>query len=53
MPGRIASDAKDRGNIQQKLEICIDHLNSDNHPDGIVNIVTDELRPMLLMLIIL
>ena len=53
MPGRIASDAKDRGNIQQKLEICIDPLNSDNHPDGIVNIVTDELRPMLLMLIIL
>ena len=48
MAGRIASDAKDRGNIQQKLEICIDPLNSDNHPDGIVNIVTDELRPILL-----
>ena len=53
MPGILAPDAKDRGNIQQKLEICIDPLNSDNHPDGIANIVTDELRPMLLMLIIL
>ncbi len=53
MPGRIASDAKDRGNIHHKLDMCIDHLNRDNHPGGIVNIVTDELRPMLLMLIIL
>ena len=45
MPGRIASDAKDIGNIQQKLEICIDPLNSDNHPDGIVNIVTGRIEP--------
>ncbi len=45
MPGRIASNAKDRGNIQQKLEICIDPLNSDNHPDGIVNIVTGRIAP--------
>ena len=43
MPVRIASDAKDRGNIQQKLEMSIDNLNSDNHPDGIVNIVTGRI----------
>ena len=45
MPSRMASDAKDRGSIQQKLEICIDPLNSDNHPDGIVNIVTGRIAP--------
>ena len=45
MPGRIASDAKDRGNIQQKPEMCIDPLNSDNHPDGIVNIGTGRIAP--------
>ena len=45
MSGRIASDTKDRGNIQQKLEMCIDPLNNDNHPDGIVNIVTGRLAP--------
>ena len=45
MPGRMASDAKDRGNIQQKLQMCLDHLNSDNHPDGIVNIVTGRIAP--------
>ena len=45
MPGRIASDAKDRGNIQQKLEMCIDPLNSDNHPDDIFNIVTGRIAP--------
>ena len=45
MPGRMASDAKDRGNIQQQREMCLDHLNSDNHPDGIVNIVTGRIAP--------
>ena len=45
MPGRIASDANDRGNIQQKLEMCIDPLKNDNHPDGIVNIVTGRIVP--------
>ena len=45
MPGRMASDAKDTGNIQQKLEMCLDHLNSDNHPDGIVNIMTGRIAP--------
>ena len=45
MPGRIVSDAKARGNSQQKLEMCIDPLNSDNHPDGIVNIVTGRIAP--------
>ena len=43
MPGRMASDAKDKGNMQ--LEMCIDPLNSDNHPDGIVNIVTGRIAP--------
>ena len=45
MPGRIASDAKDRVNIQHKLEMCIDPLQNDNHPDGIVNIVTGRIAP--------
>ena len=45
MPGRMASDAKDRGNIQQKLEMCIAPLNSDNHPNCIVNIVTGRIAP--------
>ena len=45
MSGRIASDANDRGDIQQKLEMCIDPFNSDNHPDGIVNIVTGRIAP--------
>ena len=45
MPGRIASDAKDTGNIQQQLEMCIDPLNIDNHPDGIVNIVIGRIAP--------
>ena len=45
MPGRIASDANDKGNIQQKLEMCIDPLNNENHPDGIVNIVTGRIVP--------
>ena len=43
MSDRIASDAKDRGNTKHKLEMCIGPLNSDNHPDGIVNIVTERI----------
>ena len=45
MPGRIASDAKDRGNIQHKLDMCIDPLNSDDHPDGIANSVSGRIAP--------
>ena len=45
MPSRMASDAKDRGNIQHKVEMCIDPLNSDNHPNCIVNIVTGRIAP--------
>ena len=45
MPFGIESDAKDRGNIQQNLEMCIDPLNSDNNPDGIVNIATGRIAP--------
>ena len=45
MPGRIASVANDRGNTQQKRGMCIAPLNSDNHPDGIVNIVTGRIAP--------
>ena len=43
--GRIASDAKETGNVQQQLEMCIDPLNSDNHPDGIVNSVIGRIAP--------
>ena len=41
--GRIVSDAKARGPTE--LQMCIDPLNSDNHPDGIVNIVTGRIAP--------
>ena len=33
MPGRISSDSRDRDNIGQKLEMCIDPLSSEDHPN--------------------
>ncbi|KAG0722059.1 hypothetical protein GWK47_045188 [Chionoecetes opilio] len=45
MPGRIASDAKDRENIQHKLEMCINPFSREDHPEGIVNIVTGRIAP--------
>ena len=37
------TETDDRGNTQQKLEMCIDPLSSDNHPDGIGYIVTGRI----------
>ena len=33
MPGRIELVAKKRENIQHKLEMCIEALDSDNYPE--------------------
>ncbi|KAG0710302.1 hypothetical protein GWK47_023103 [Chionoecetes opilio] len=41
MPGRIASDTKDRENIRHKLQMCINPFSSE----GIVNIVTGRIAP--------
>ena len=41
-PGRIASDASDREEIQQALQNYIDPLATDTHPPGLLNIVTDR-----------
>lgn len=41
MPGRIASDTKDRENIRHRHEMC----NSEEHPEGIVNIVSGRIAP--------
>lgn len=45
MPGRTASDAMDRDNIRHKLEMCIDPLSCEDHPEGIVTIVTGRIAP--------
>ena len=45
MPDRIVSYEKNIQNIQHKLEMCIEPLNSDNNPDGIVNIMTGRIAP--------
>ena len=41
MPGRIVSDANDRENTPYALEMSIDDLNSDNHPEIIGHIVAN------------
>ena len=45
MPDRNVSNAKNRENIQHKLEMCIEPLNSDNNPEGIINIITGRNAP--------
>ena len=45
MHDRIESNAKNRENIQHKLEMCIEPLNSDNNPEGIVDIMTGRIAP--------
>ena len=42
---RIQTDASDREKIRNKLLTCIDPLNSDSHPHGLVNIVTGCISP--------
>ena len=42
--GRIKADAKDRSDLQKKLNSCIDPINTDMHPnDSIVDIVNGKL----------
>lgn len=43
-PARIKADREDRLNLRQKLSICIDPLNPDEHPSScLINIVTEEI----------
>lgn len=39
---RVKTDAKDRKNLRDKLEVCIDPLHSENYKDRLVNIVTGQ-----------
>lgn len=40
---RMKTDAKDRQALREKLEVCIDPLQTDNNQEGLVNIVTGQL----------
>ena len=37
---RISADEKDKESIRRKLEQCIDPLDSSEHPESVINIVT-------------
>jgi len=43
MPSRIQSDGVDREKLKDRLSTCIDPLQSDDHPPGLLNIVTGGL----------
>ena len=45
MSARKKSDAKDRENIREKLQSCIDPLDPDDHPTDIINIVSGQIAP--------
>ncbi|KAK5922319.1 hypothetical protein CgunFtcFv8_019592 [Champsocephalus gunnari] len=42
MKARMKSDGEDRKHLREKLELCIDPLNNDQHPEGLLNIVTGK-----------
>ena len=42
---RIASDEADRKNIRDRLDTCVDPLNTKDHPDGILHIVSGRISP--------
>ena len=42
---RMESDEVLRNKLREKLAICIDLLDSSQHPDGLVNIVTGRVAP--------
>ena len=42
-PGRIASDARDRESIREKLTLCVIILKPADHPNKVLNIVTGEI----------
>ena len=39
---RIKRDDQDRKALRDKLELCIDPLDPEQHPDGLMNIVTGQ-----------
>ena len=43
MTARMKSDAGDRTNLREKLKTCIDPLNTDDHPPGLINIVSGRI----------
>ena len=45
MPARKQADAVDREKLRKRLTTCIDHLQPEYHPNGLVNIVTGRLSP--------
>ena len=45
MPSRMAYDEKDRSAVRRKLNLCIHPLKPDEHPTGLVNIVTGRIHP--------
>ena len=43
---RIREDTKDRIGLRRKLEVCMDPMKSEDHPDGsLVNIVSGKIAP--------
>ena len=42
---RISSDGKDREGIRHKLELSINPLDPESHPEGLVNIVSGRVGP--------
>jgi hypothetical protein len=45
MPSRIQSDGVDRAKLKDRLSTCIDPLQPDSHPPGLINIVNGRLSP--------
>ena len=45
MPSRIQSDGVDREKLKDRLNTCIDPLQPDSHPPGLINVVTGRLCP--------
>jgi len=44
-PSRIHGDNQDRSKIREKLQLCIQPLDNDDHPKGLVNIQTGQIQP--------
>lgn len=43
--GRITADKADREGLRQKLNICTDPLNSEQLPEGIINVLNGGTAP--------
>ena len=41
--GRITADARDRERIRKKLELCIDPLDPEKHPNEVINVASGQL----------